>query len=473
MIDSKKHGDNMTSNVAGVQEKTALSPAWYIVGLLTFANIMSYADRHLLTLVVDSIRTDFNISDTQVALLLGPAFTLFYCVLSFPFGQLADRVNRKNLCTFAIATWSVMTLLCGLSENFWQLFAARAGVGIGEAALAPAALSMLSDRFAPESRGRAIGVFSSATYLGFCIAMVLGGIILRMFSGLGTVHMPVFGSLAVWQSAFIVAGLPGLVIALLLYTLKEPPRSRHIGSATLAGTRKFMQWLAKDKSSFLYVYVCCAIFTFATFTLAPWLATFFIRVHGMDAASAGLWLGGTSTPAGLAGCVIAGAMGDRWTRQRSRGGKFRGIFFGLCIMLPSLVLMVSVRSTAAALAWQVLFTFGNAACFASSMATIQDMVPGQFRGQAAAILLLSNAIIGYALGPVATALVTEHVFKNDAALGQSFLVVTLPGIVIAMVLAYAGRNAYDRTCAKVRAAAVVAPETAPGGAHAQMATAEQ
>ncbi len=203
--------------------------AWTLTILLTLSYIVSFIDRQLLGLLVSPIKADLGISDLKMGLLLGLAFSLFYVTLGVPIGWLADRVNRRNLVIAGITLWCIMTAACGLSKSYGQLFLARVGVGVGEATLSPCALSLISDSFPPERRARAIGVYSIGVSVGGGLAYLLGGALVQAVADAPPIDWPVLGEIRPWQSAFIIIGLAGLVVALLLTMVPEPARHERAG----------------------------------------------------------------------------------------------------------------------------------------------------------------------------------------------------------------------------------------------------
>ena len=196
--------------------------AWYVVCILTIAYMFSFLDRQILALLVEPIRADLNISDTQMSLLQGLAFGIFYTLLGIPIGRLADRRSRRSIIAIGISIWCVMTAACGLAKNFGQLFLARVGIGIGEATLNPSAYSLISDYFPREKRARPMSFYNMGVSLGAGTAMVLGGQIISWVFSQPQPVLPLVGTLFHWQVVFIMVGLPGLLIAFLMVTVREP-----------------------------------------------------------------------------------------------------------------------------------------------------------------------------------------------------------------------------------------------------------
>lgn len=201
---------------------------WYVVGILSLAYVFSFIDRIIMSLLVEPIRADLGITDTQVSLLSGLAFALFYTFFGIPVALLADRSRRRTLIAAGITFWCFMTAACGLAQNFWQLFAARMGVGAGEATLSPAATSLIGDYFPRHLLGRAVAVYTMGISIGSGIALIMGGKIVAAVTEMGGVTLPIVGELKAWQAAFMLVGLPGLVVAALMFTVKEPQRRQRL-----------------------------------------------------------------------------------------------------------------------------------------------------------------------------------------------------------------------------------------------------
>ena len=198
--------------------------AWFSVAVLVIAFIFSIADRIIIALLVDPIKTDLGLSDTDLGIMMGLAFAIFYALMGLPIGRLSDRHSRRSIIAVGIFLWSLMTAACGLARNFSELFLARVGVGVGEATLSPAAYSMIADSFPREKLGRAISVYQSGAFFGVGLALIFGGIAIRFAAGAESVDLPLIGTVAPWQMAFIAIGLPGILVAALMFTVKEPVR---------------------------------------------------------------------------------------------------------------------------------------------------------------------------------------------------------------------------------------------------------
>ena len=207
------------------QQQSSLAYGWLTVGLLTIAYIFSFIDRYVLGLLIEPIKADLGLTDTQIGLLLGPAFAIFYATMGLPLGWLADRKNRVKIVAVGIAVWSIATAASGLARNFTHLFIARMSIGVGEATLSPCAMSIISDSFPPEKRSRPIAVYTMALSVGAGFASLLGAGVLTWAKSGGSITLPWVGELVPWQATFFIVGLPGLVLSVLFFLLREPARS--------------------------------------------------------------------------------------------------------------------------------------------------------------------------------------------------------------------------------------------------------
>ena len=219
------------TNTRANQPRASLGYAWYVVIVLTALYMLSFVDRTILSLLVGSIKRDLGISDTRIGLLQGLSFALFYTIMGLPLGRLADTRSRRNLIAAGVVVWSLFTSACSVAKSFWSLFFTRIGVGVGEAGLSPAAYSLIADYFPPDRLGVAISVYYMGVFLGSSLALLVGGVVVDTMARVHTVTLPLLGTIASWRVTFLIVGLPGLLFALLVYTIKEPLRRNMLRSA--------------------------------------------------------------------------------------------------------------------------------------------------------------------------------------------------------------------------------------------------
>ena len=278
--------------------------AWGAVALMTLAYILSFVDRQILGLLITPIKSSLQLTDTQLGLLMGPAFAIFYVSLGWPIGWLADRANRRNIIAVGVALWSIMTAMCGMSRSFGSLFLARIGVGVGEATLTPSVLSLIGDMFPKGRRARATAIYMGGVQLGTGLAYLVGGKVSGALSKAGTVDVPVFGHIEGWQAAFLGVGLPGLLVALAIMAIREPVRQKAPDETALS-LWAALGYLGSRWTSYLPVGLgMCAVTTAAY--AGGWSAALFQRTWQWDVATMGFWLGLAYIVFGPLGAVAGG-----------------------------------------------------------------------------------------------------------------------------------------------------------------------
>jgi MFS family permease len=410
--------------------------AWYTVGVLTLLYTFSYVDRQILTLLFGPIKQDLGISDTQVSLLSGIAFAGLYALLGIPIARLTDRGSRVAIITAGMLLWSTMTAACGLARNFTQLFLARVGVGIGEATLSPAAYSMIADSFPAQKLGRALGVYTLAIYLGMGAALLLGSFVIAFVSHLPPVTLPLVGTVRPWQLALVSVGLPGLLFAVLMLTVREPPRRSAPVTDPGGESGSVFRYLGAHWRLYAPHFAGFSLLGLFGNGLATWVPEFFARQHGWPTQRTGVAFGLILLLCGAPGVMLGGWLADR----RRAGGDIVApiriailaiVPLGLCgVAMP----LVAEPGLALALLAVVIFCFSVPGGLAP--ASVQMVTPPGLRARVSAVYLFCTSLIGGGLGPTAVAWVTDYVYADEAALGRSLCVVAVV-VVPASVLALA------------------------------------
>jgi len=415
----------------------------YALAVLIVAFAFSFLDRVILSMLMVPIQRELAFSDVQLALLHGFAFAIFYALAGFPLGKLADGTSRKRLVAAGVFFWSLCTAACGLARSFAGLFLLRVGVGVGEAALSPAAFSMLSDYFEPERRGRAIATYQLGVTGGSGLAYMLGGLVIAFASSGQAIALPLLGELSAWRVAFVLIGLPGIAVALLALTIREPARREATGAA-LTEKGALAAWLRANRRT-----VACFAFGFAAINISfnaiiAWGPTWLTRVHGLSPARIGLVLGLAMLFAGGIGQLLGAWRSDRLLARGRRTAVFEtGILCALVLIPLSAATIVPVLGIAVPLVGAILFFACAAIGHAPSL--IGQIAPNGLRGQVAAIFLLAMNVIGTGVGPFAVAVLTERVFADPRAVGLSIALTAAVGAVIGAVLLRAGRSALARS----------------------------
>jgi MFS family permease len=294
--------------------------SWYVVTVLLIAQAFSFLDRMIMGLLVGPIRESFQISDTQYSLLAGLAFSLFYAVMGLPLARIADKGSRRNLIAVGISVWSAMTAACALASGYWTLFLARMGVGVGEATLGPAAYSMIADYFPKHLLARALSVYMIGVTLGSGFAYMLGGAVIAYVENMGEIVIPVIGSLQGWQLTFLIVGLPGLLVSLLVIsTVREPARrGLQVEADKFPSLREVVDYLWQRRKAYGGHIMGASIFIMVVYALNLWGPTYFIRTFDYSRTQAGWTLGIIMIFAGTAGLLIAGTLADHWQQRGTR-----------------------------------------------------------------------------------------------------------------------------------------------------------
>ncbi len=372
------------------QEVPAYS--WYALLVLTLVYVLNFLDRSLIYILFTPIKEEMAFSDLELGLLGSTSFAIFYTSLGIPFGRLADRVVRKNLIAFGLTVWSLFSGLTGFADSFWTLFLCRVMVGVGEATLGPAALSLLSDYFPPRLRATVQGVYASGIAFGSGAAFFLGGWIGESYG---------------WRWAFYLLGFPGILLALVVVLLREAPRGR---TEVAAVRYRREDWKILFRSVPLrYLYVGYALFGLASNNLGPWATAFFVRVHEMSLAQIGAAAGILSVVVGVPVMILGGYLSDRF-RRLGRGGRMALSSWAALASAPLWLGMLFVDQ----IGWLVLLSvplFGLALMWvAPATADLHEIAGPHLRGLGIGIFFSTVNIVAYIIG-------TPLIGKLNDALG--------------------------------------------------------
>ena len=443
-------------------EESGYPPAsrgWYVVAILTLAYLISFLDRQILALLVEPIREDLGLTDTQISLLLGLAFAIFYTLLGLPLGRLADRYSRRTIIAAGITVWCLMTAACGLARNFTQLFLARVGVGVGEATLNPCALSLISDYFPRNKRGRAISVYNMGVSLGAGTALILGGWVISLVFNSPPITLPVVGEMQAWQTVFVLVGMPGLVIAALMITVKEPPRRGRM-QVTDAQGRKSEEISIPETVRYIFTrsrtygshFLGMSVVTIIGYALFFWVPTLFVRTWEWSIPQIGLAYGIINLVCGPAGVLFAGWLADRGYARGDKGSLMRTCLWFQALFIPFSALAPLMPSAPAALVVLLPASIGGAGVTATGAAALMMYTPNQLRAQVTALYYFVINVLGLTLGPTAVALFTDQVFGDDLALRYSLSIVC--ALAGAFAIGFLGYNLklYRRAVVEAEAA---------------------
>lgn len=410
--------------------------AWYMVFLCMVAYIFSFIDRQVLALLIEPIRADLQISDTQFSLVHGFAFALFYATMGIPIARLADTRSRPLIIAAGIFVWSIATAVCGLTRNFGQLFLARMGVGVGEAALSPAAYSMISDAFPRTQLGLALGVYSLGSFIGSGLAFLIGGTVIGLIGELGISELPWLGPVRPWQLTFFIVGLPGVVIAALFYfTIRDPQRKGVVDGSTQGfSVAEVFAHIGRHRATFIAHYLGFGFLALSLFALLSWAPAYLLRNFPLTVREVGIYLGSLVLLSNTAGVLASGVLTDFFSRRGSGDAAMRcGMIGALGLVLPAATFS-SLSGLEATLAVLALAMFFASFPLATSAAALQIMAPNQMRAQVTALFFLSMNILGITGGATLVALCTDYLFRDEQLVGYSMSLIAAASALLGAAL---------------------------------------
>jgi MFS family permease len=426
--------------------------AWYSVAVLMLMYIFSFIDRQTISLLVEPMKRDLHISDTQIGMLQGLAFALLYTFLGLPIARLSDRHSRRAIIAGGVFIWSIMATLCGLARSAAQLFIARIGVGVGEAALSPAAYSIITDSFPRSKLGGAFSVYNVGITIGAGTALLVGGIVVGAVSRAGATYtLPLFGPVHAWQMVFILTGAPGIVLPLLLLTFREPKRRGLLRTQPISGQiaatnkpplREVLNHAWSNRDFYGLHFVAMGLLALAGYAVASWLPTALIRAYGISAGQAGKVIGVSAILMNSSGMLLAGVLCDRLTKRGWRDAPIVVAAIsaaGIAVLSSFPPFMPTVP-----LVWVALFISGitfNAYNGVGPMA-VNQVTPNEYRAQISAVYLFVVNALGLGVGPTLVPFINEHVFHDPLKIRYSMVMVASSSAAIALILLLKVRPIY-------------------------------
>lgn len=402
---------------------------WFVLAMLTAVYTFSFIDRQILVILAEPIKADLGLSDTQLGLLTGLAFAALYITLGLPIARLADKGNRKNIVAISLAIWSFMTAISGSATNFLQLFLARVGVGIGEAGGSPPSHSIISDYFPPKKRATALAIYSTGIYIGILLGFVIGGVIAKYYG---------------WRIALYSIGIPGILLAVILYfTVKEPVKGQSDSLGTSDKTPKLMdvfKTLFRSKS-FVFAALGTGFLAFGSYGTGNFMPSFLQRVHGMDIATAGYLLGLVFGVGGGLGILLGGYLADRFGAKDMRWYLWIPMITGFTSLIP---LAIALFAVTIELVIGMIFLSVLLLGFylAPVIAVTHSLVNARMRAFSSSVLFLILNFIGLGLGPLIIGYISDLLIPNygDLSLRWAFCTVFITGSIATVFYALAAKN---------------------------------
>lgn len=426
----------MTSVSPAIQPELSTRRQYYVIFVLLLMYVFSYLDRNILALMIDPIKDDLNITDVQFSVVHGVAFGVFYAVFGLPMGYIVDRFSKRWVLFGGISFWSLATVACGLSWNFASLAVARFGVGAGEATLVPAAYSTVT-RILPKDRAAmGIAIFSTGSAVGSALAIGVGGYLFSRLTAAGGMDLPFVGHLQPWQAVFVVIGAPGLLMALLSFTIPETT-APNSAPGLHAATEPLLPFLAQNRTYLSCLIGGISLSAVMAYAMLTWMPALLLRKYEVDVAWVGAVLAIASIPS-MTGFFVSGYCADRLFRQGRKDGHILPILY--CV--APLILLSIIGFHLAQNIWVTVLCYtvalGLSAVGNATSVHIQLATPPSLRGRLAAITVASQHLCGLAFGPLLVALATEHLFHDPKRVGDSIaLVVTVIGLVVIVLYALA------------------------------------
>ncbi len=424
------------------------------MAVLTLANVSGNVDRQILSLLVEPIKRDLHVSDTEISLLMGLGFAAFYSVLGLPIGRWVDRGHRPRIVALGAAVWSMMTVITGGVRSYSGLFAARIGLGAGEATLGPAAVSIIGDSFPRKKLGVAMSTYMLGTFAGSGIAYALTAFVVGRFNQPGLITIPLVGDVFPWQVVFFFVGLPGLLVALLALTIREPRvlnaqaiEANRAAQVPFADVVRYMRTNLRTIGALSLGFAFSASVNYA---LVAWLASFLVRTYAWTEAQAGTLQGVLTFTLGPLGVMIGGRLTDRWSRMGHVDAPLRVGLVGAAGMLTFAGLYPLMPTAMFAAIMLVPVNIFAAMPWGAANAAIAEAMPARMRGQGSSFYQLVVNLFSGVVGPTAVALMTDKLFRDPQALRYSLSISAVVGMTFAIALLAWGRPAFRATVQRLR-----------------------
>lgn len=431
---SKRWGSKAISNLAAPQAARPVSSSltsWLTLAALFVAYICSFIDRMIVGLLVDQIKADLDITDTQISLIQGLSFAIFFTLASIPIGRLIDRVNRPRAVAAGIAAWSAATVACGQASSFLGLFFARMGVGVGEAVLSPAAYSIIADSFPRKRLGLAMGIFGLGSATGAGLAFMIGGGVVALVANASTMTLPLFGEVRPWQFAFIIAGLPGLLIALMFLFIPDPAKATR--SKDVVPWAKVRAELRNRAGFYWSVFGGVAAVNLSVLGTVNWLPAMYMRGFGTELSMTGYIAGTLLIVGGLLGMVGGGSIMDR-IGGGVPAARMRFCGWAVTLAIIPAVLFPLIPSVLGASLLFIAFFTAAAAVVSAAPSVLQEMAPTGMQATIAAVYVFVINAIGIGMGPSVTAAVADFAFPGGDGIRSAMAIVAPFGYAIGAVL---------------------------------------
>jgi len=419
------------------------------VVVMTLAQVFAFIDRQIPAMLVEPIKQDFNLNDSQIALLGGAAFSIFYAIMALPIGYAVDRYKRVNVLGTGIFVWSLMTTLAGLANSFGRLFGARIGVAVGEAVMAPVSVSLVSDYFPQNKQGKPMGIITAGVYIGIGATLIGGGYLIDYLTNIGGITIPGIGYFKPWQATFLVVGIPGILISFAAFMLHEP---RRLGLAQTpekdSKSINIFSHLIKNKSTLIPMFAGLIFMALIFYSFTFWAPSMMVRTHGLSLTEVGFSLGIITIISSILGTISSGAVVDYLRSKGRTDAPIRTAMFACIFAMPAICLAPLVENVVAAWMLIGIYLFFISSFAPIGLLAVSGVSSNEVKGQMAAVHAFLMMAFGLSLGPQITAFFTDFILQDESKLG---LAVSLTGGLVLPIAAVCFwmslkryRKAYDQ-----------------------------
>tara|TARA_X000000368_G_scaffold111836_1_gene87112 strand:+ start:1922 stop:3223 length:1302 start_codon:yes stop_codon:yes gene_type:complete len=410
-----------------MQTKTYNIYGWYVAFVLLIGFTFSFIDRQVLNLLVVPIQNDLNITDTQISALQGLAFVLTYVGLCIPIGRLVDKSHRITVMIIGLLVWSIATIACGFSKNYVSMFIARMGIGAGESTVHPGSISILGDYFDSDKIASPMSVYLLGPYLGAGIAMIFGAQVLDWTSQMDSnVILPLVGEVAPWQLTFIAVGLPGILVAALFLTIREPQRKiPEVDSKEVPSFKKIAQYMKKNWQVYSAIIIGNSCLIILLYGLQSWVPTMLLRVYEWDLIQSGRVYGIIAMLAGSAGVLSGPFVLKLMTGRSINAPHFKLAIFGISMASISLIMLPFQANVNIALVFVAFASFFVTLPLAGTSSAMVIVSPNRIRGVITGIYVVVTSVFGLVLGPFLVASSTDFIFQDPNSVAKSLALVSI------------------------------------------------
>ena len=419
------------------------------VVVMTLAQVFAFIDRQIPAMLVEPIKQDFSLNDSQIALLGGAAFSIFYAIMALPIGYAVDRYKRVNVLGTGIFVWSLMTTLAGLANSFGRLFGARIGVAVGEAVMAPVSVSLVSDYFPQNKQGKPMGIITAGVYIGIGATLIGGGYLIDYLTNIGGITIPGIGYFKPWQATFLVVGIPGILISFAAFMLHEPRRLGLVQTSEKdSKSINIFSHLIKNKSTLIPMFAGLIFMALIFYSFTFWAPSMMVRTHDLTLTEVGFSLGIITIISSILGTISSGAVVD-YLRSRGRtDAPIRTAMFACIFAMPAICLAPLVENVVAAWMLIGIYLFFISSFAPIGLLAVSGVSSNEVKGQMAAVHAFLMMAFGLSLGPQITAFFTDFILQDESKLG---LAVSLTGGLVLPIAAVCFwmslkryRKAYDQ-----------------------------